>query len=128
MPICQALILIFLHIFLPSTKRRLTIILKADIIHKLSATVAQSVEQLIRNQQAAGSSPASSSKSGLVSSRFFIFVLPHSLLKNLSFPSILSSKGRWCDEKESDSTALYPSGAVYPDSLDHLGQQPNLSY
>ena len=29
---------------------------------KLNATVAQSVEQLIRNQQVAGSSPASSSK------------------------------------------------------------------
>ena len=29
------------------------------------ATVAQSVEQLIRNQQAAGSSPASSSKTRL---------------------------------------------------------------
>ncbi len=36
---------------------------KTDIIW-LDATVAQSVEQLIRNQQAAGSSPASSSKKG----------------------------------------------------------------
>ena len=34
---------------------------KPDII-TCDATVAQSVEQLIRNQQAAGSSPASSSK------------------------------------------------------------------
>ena len=31
-------------------------------VSKLNATVAQSVEQLIRNQQVAGSSPASSSK------------------------------------------------------------------
>ena len=30
--------------------------------NKINATVAQSVEQLIRNQQVAGSSPASSSK------------------------------------------------------------------
>ena len=31
-------------------------------VKELNATVAQSVEQLIRNQQVAGSSPASSSK------------------------------------------------------------------
>ena len=41
------------------------------------ATVAQSVEQLIRNQQVAGSSPASSSKSDRVvfSSVFYFNVL-----------------------------------------------------
>ena len=49
---------------------------KADIIQKL-ATVAQSVEQLIRNQQVAGSSPASSSKKSRSHMRagFFILVL-----------------------------------------------------
>ena len=36
---------------------------------KRFATVAQSVEQLIRNQQVAGSSPASSSTKGAVSKR-----------------------------------------------------------
>ena len=41
-------------------KNQLTIFRKADIMNA-DATVAQSVEQLIRNQQAAGSSPASSS-------------------------------------------------------------------
>ena len=44
-------------------KYLLTITQKADIINA-DATVAQSVEQLIRNQQAAGSSPASSSIDG----------------------------------------------------------------
>ena len=33
-----------------------------EIAKQMNATVAQSVEQLIRNQQVAGSSPASSSK------------------------------------------------------------------
>ena len=42
-------------------KNLLTFFCKTDIITS-DATVAQSVEQLIRNQQAAGSSPASSSK------------------------------------------------------------------
>ena len=37
------------------------------------ATVAQSVEQLIRNQQAAGSSPASSSTKSTCESRCFFF-------------------------------------------------------
>ena len=45
------------------SKFQLTQDLKVDIIAKSwNATVAQSVEQLIRNQQVAGSSPASSSK------------------------------------------------------------------
>ena len=39
------------------------------------ATVAQSVEQLIRNQQVAGSNPASSSKNLFVSKRFFYILL-----------------------------------------------------
>ena len=45
-------------------KLQLTSAGKVDIITKpyKNATVAQSVEQLIRNQQVAGSSPASSSK------------------------------------------------------------------
>ena len=38
---------------------------------RLYATVAQSVEQLIRNQQVAGSSPASSSKNAAVQAAFF---------------------------------------------------------
>ena len=43
---------------------------------KLNATVAQSVEQLIRNQQVAGSSPASSSKEEAVAqSAVFSFLL-----------------------------------------------------
>lgn len=60
---------------------QLTLIKKADIILKLDsiklATVAQSVEQLIRNQQVAGSSPASSSKRGQIirSVLFFMSVL-----------------------------------------------------
>ena len=39
------------------------------------ATVAQSVEQLIRNQQVAGSSPASSSRKALAFCRCFFFCL-----------------------------------------------------
>ena len=50
------------------------------IIYELlifSATVAQLVEQLIRNQQVAGSSPASSSRKGTCFCRcFFFFILP----------------------------------------------------
>ena len=52
-----------------SIKKRLPFSFELGIMIKLSmreqneyATVAQSVEQLIRNQQVAGSSPASSSK------------------------------------------------------------------
>ena len=37
------------------------------------ATVAQSVEQLIRNQQVAGSSPATSSKKETAIAVFFLF-------------------------------------------------------
>ena len=46
------------------------------------ATVAQLVEQLIRNQQVAGSSPASSSKKSLKTSRFqgFFYVVSPILL------------------------------------------------
>ena len=47
------------------------------------ATVAQLVEQLIRNQQVAGSSPASSSKQAAdasASAAFFIFCIPHKYL------------------------------------------------
>ena len=43
------------------------------------ATVAQSVEQLIRNQQVAGSSPASSSKNNPFPSGSGLFFLPPSL-------------------------------------------------
>ena len=39
------------------------------------ASVAQSVEQLIRNQQVAGSNPASSSKNLFVSKRFFLYLV-----------------------------------------------------
>ena len=61
-----------------------------SIIIKLSArsaTVAQSVEQLIRNQQVAGSSPASSSKNPVhVSGRDFYFLLfTSSLLLQIKF-------------------------------------------
>ena len=48
------------------------------IIYELlifSATVAQLVEQLIRNQQVAGSSPASSSRKGTCFCRCFFFFL-----------------------------------------------------
>ncbi|GEM_PF-1520158 len=48
------------------------------IIYELlifSATVAQLVEQLIRNQQVAGSSPASSSRKGTCFCRCFFFIL-----------------------------------------------------
>ena len=45
------------------------------------ATVAQSVEQLIRNQQVAGSSPASSSKKTLTlfGKRFSVFIWKNQL-------------------------------------------------
>ena len=52
--------------FSKKLKKRLHFFYLLSIISKLfvsrRATVAQSVEQLIRNQQVAGSSPASSSK------------------------------------------------------------------
>ena len=41
------------------------------------ATVAQSVEQLIRNQQVAGSSPASSSKKQVSNGCLFFYYFPH---------------------------------------------------
>ena len=58
--VCQDLFSICLRIYL--SKIRLTLWRKIVIILSHYATVAQSVEQLIRNQQVAGSSPASSSK------------------------------------------------------------------
>ena len=45
--------------------------------NKINATVAQSVEQLIRNQQVAGSSPASSSKIKQPKIGCFIFILQY---------------------------------------------------
>ena len=43
----------------------------------MNATVAQSVEQLIRNQQVAGSSPASSSKKRIaIWQSFFLYSIP----------------------------------------------------
>ena len=49
------------------------------------ATVAQSVEQLIRNQQVAGSSPASSSKNRQVSTRdLSILLITYSLFTQKS--------------------------------------------
>ena len=47
--------------------------------------MAQSVEQLIRNQQVAGSNPASSSRKDEIRSRLFIFVFTRtsSVLSNL---------------------------------------------
>ena len=62
---CQVEIIIFINIFFYPSFFRLTSGAKAYIILGL-ATVAQSVEQLIRNQQVAGSSPASSSKKEIV--------------------------------------------------------------
>ena len=44
------------------------------------ATVAQSVEQLIRNQQAAGSSPASSSIKKTVATAIVFFILSASMV------------------------------------------------
>ena len=44
-----------------------------EIAKQINATVAQSVEQLIRNQQVAGSSPASSSIKGYQAVSFFVF-------------------------------------------------------
>ena len=54
---------------------------------KPDATVAQSVEQLIRNQQAAGSSPASSSKIPNAHA-FGIFISPY--LNNSPVPTGMS--------------------------------------
>ena len=45
------------------------------------ATVAQSVEQLIRNQQVAGSSPASSSKKEIRSFLISFFCFPNNFSK-----------------------------------------------
>ena len=61
-----------------AVKFQLTLYEITYIIQKLDATVAQSVEQLIRNQQVAGSSPASSSNALNKSFRAFayFFILP----------------------------------------------------
>ncbi len=66
----------------------LGIINKLSLREQAAATVAQSVEQLIRNQQVAGSSPASSSKKNLESnmfSRFFFYKLSAVYYKPRSF-------------------------------------------
>ena len=52
---------------------------------ELDATVAQSVEQLIRNQQVAGSSPASSSKKNGAALQLHHFIFPHPELE-ICFP------------------------------------------
>ena len=51
------------------------------ILKRNHATVAQSVEQLIRNQQVAGSSPASSSKNGNSFGNVPFFVLQRMITK-----------------------------------------------
>ncbi len=78
---------------------------KFDIIHKAmrNASVAQSVEQLIRNQQVAGPNPATSSKlltltKGIAKRCLLYFIrnfsllpLPHSTLSNQRYIKLLLS-------------------------------------
>ena len=58
-------------------KNRLHFLFKFDIIQKQSkiASVAQQVEQLIRNQQVAGPNPATSSKHPFCRVFFYVFLL-----------------------------------------------------
>ena len=67
-----------------------------DVSATKNATVAQSVEQLIRNQQVAGSSPASSSKKTLMQkSCISVFFYPF-CTSALKIPTVLFLVGN-CD-------------------------------
>ena len=108
----------------------MTFIRKEDIIAERNATVAQSVEQLIRNQQVAGSSPAISSRKKRLAEGAFLFwvaaipstgfgFLPHRQPCNIP-RFVLSLKHH---RKEGGVMSLQESGEMYLETILILSQK-----